>query len=101
MCRADARGMRIPNFAAVAVLAVAACSPSPTPGPTAANQVDAALMNVGLDAQPQASSQAAIPPATDQARAPLASELPDFTALVDRYGDAVVNVEVVGRAEPS
>jgi serine protease Do len=38
---------------------------------------------------------------SNQARAiPVAMrELPDFTALVERYGDAVVNVAVVGRGE--
>ncbi len=41
--------------------------------------------------------QAATLPQVAQASAPLVTGLPDFTALVERYGPAVVNVQVVER----
>jgi serine protease Do len=50
-------------------------------------------------AQPSAPSQSsASPPSIVPARATGAAALPDFAALVDQYGKAVVNVEVVQQA---
>jgi serine protease Do len=51
--------------------------------------------------QEDATAQAHSAPVTRDASAAIAAAhgLPDFTALVDRYGDAVVNVRVVGRGE--
>jgi serine protease Do len=55
--------------------------------------------NVRNTAEPAAAPAEARPrPVANQAAVDV-SGLPDFTALVDRYGDAVVNVEVVGRAQ--
>ena len=63
---------------ALSGLALSACSPSAsTAVPPAANTVSA--------------------PAST-APAPVVTGLPDFTGLVERYGPAVVNVQVVGRA---
>jgi serine protease Do len=44
-------------------------------------------------------STASAPPHRDKSAAAAAHGLPDFTGLVRRYGDAVVNVRVVGRGE--
>ena len=44
---------------------------------------------------------AAPAPATVAAAAPLVTGLPDFTALVDHYGPAVVNVQVTERRTPA
>ncbi len=64
---------------------VAACSPDGAAnGESPSKALDMALQRVGTD-QPEAG--------------PSTRELPDFTTLVERYGDAVVNVDVVGRAE--
>src|SRR5258708_39922667 len=52
----------------------------------------------------QTAPQAAAPTraaaeASPNAEAPLITTLPDFSPLVERYGPAVVNVEVVERAQ--
>ncbi|MBV6417320.1 MAG: Periplasmic pH-dependent serine endoprotease DegQ [Steroidobacteraceae bacterium] len=76
------------RIAAVAILcgALAACSPQSS---TAAAST------------PQASGTvaAAAAPATATAATPLVSGLPDFTGLVEKYGPAVVNIDVVSRRE--
>ncbi len=46
-----------------------------------------------------AQTQAEPRPATPRTAAPSARGLPDFSSLVQEHGDAVVNVEVVGRAQ--
>ena len=48
-----------------------------------------------------AAPPSAAPPATAAPAAPLVSGLPDFTALVERYGPAVVNVKVTSKARTS
>ncbi|HUL47126.1 MAG TPA: DegQ family serine endoprotease [Steroidobacteraceae bacterium] len=48
---------------------------------------------------PQASSAAAPVSTADSPAEPAMRALPDFTALVERYGPAVVNVEVVEKAQ--
>jgi serine protease Do len=92
-------------FALSALLAVTAgCSPGASEKPPA-KEIDAALMQIGTDAHAEAplvsSADANVEQtsgqSSDEARA--AHGLPDFTDLVDRYGDAVVNVNVIGRAE--
>jgi serine protease Do len=73
--------LRVAVFATSCGLAAAACSQN---GGAAAQPVE-------QDARPRA-----------QAAAPARSAaLPDFAALVERYGPAVVNVSVVGRAQPT
>ena len=56
-----------------------------------------------LDTHAVALANAASPPAvTAPAVAPTAAaRLPDFTALVDRAGAAVVNISTVGKASPA
>ncbi len=102
-------------------LLITGCARDNNPQTTAAQEVDAALQRVGLDAQREAAAEAAgdqypdasvanvervepdVESPSAQARAARAESmgLPDFTSLVDKYGDAVVNVEVVGRAQNS
>src|SRR5690349_15278476 len=48
-----------------------------------------------------AAPPSAAPPATAAPAAPLVSGLPDFTALVERYGPAVVNVRVSSKVRAS
>jgi serine protease Do len=92
--------MRITACILVAAVAlIAGCSPNAS-GTPPAKQVDTALMQIGADAH--AEVPAAEPPATATVERPrVTGELPDFTGLVDRYGDAVVNVDVLARAETS
>src|SRR5215475_3725648 len=52
-------------------------------------------------AAPAASTALAAPaPAAEAAAEPAMRALPDFTALVEKYGPAVVNVEVVEKTQP-
>lgn len=69
-------------LALVGGIALSACSPNAS---TAVPPVFAAT---------PAPAPTAAPPPTADPVAPLVSGLPDFTALVDRYGPAVVNVKV-------
>ena len=82
-----------PPMQRIAVLAVAvalgACS-----GDLSAQAQGAAPATVPLA---QAAAPAVTPPVSD----PAVHVLPDFTQLVERYGPAVVNVEVVEKARPS
>ncbi len=76
------------RVAAVAILcgALVACSPrSSTAAPPPSQS------------SPPAVAGAALPAAA--AAAPMVQGLPDFSALVERYGPAVVNVDVVSRRE--
>jgi serine protease Do len=101
-----------------AALLITGCARDDNPQTTAAQEVDAALQRAGLDAQGEAAAGAATdryagnrvenddasrddgsPSADARAARALGMGLPDFTSLVDKHGDAVVNVEVVGRAE--
>ena len=76
---------------AIAV-ALAACSGDLSAQPTRAATAPAA----------PASAAAAGPPAAPaSAPEPVLRALPDFSQLVDRYGPAVVNVEVVEKPQPS
>jgi serine protease Do len=79
----------------LAALALGGCEPNAS-GVSPAKEVDTALMTIGTDAHSDA-------PVADSPRdrPRVGAELPDFTELVERYGDAVVNVDVVGRAEQS
>jgi serine protease Do len=81
---------------AVLVAIAAGCSPDEN-GASPAKEVDSALMRMGTDAQAEVVPVAAREPARPRAL----RELPDFTELVEKYGDAVVNVDVVGRADTS
>jgi serine protease Do len=74
--------LRTSLIAALLSLGAAGCAPDGS-ATTAADQIDDALQN--LDKEPRGPAQL--------------RDLPDFTELVDRYGDAVVNVDVVGRAQ--
>jgi serine protease Do len=65
-------------------VALSACSPT----------ASTAVPPVQLGQAPTASPPAAAAPVT-----PLVTGLPDFTALVDRYGPAVVNVQVSSRPQ--
>ena len=58
----------------------------------------ACSQNLGVDAQAR-EGQTAAPQTSLAPPARLASSLPDFAALVERYGPAVVNVSVVGKAQ--
>jgi serine protease Do len=69
-------------MSALLALGLVGCAPDGS-ATTAADQIDDALQN--LDKEPRGPAQL--------------RDLPDFTELVDRYGDAVVNVDVVGRAQ--
>ncbi len=84
----------LPAFAAIAT----ACAPGASDKP-AAKQVDAALMSMGADARAEAPADAGVSTPASHERPRVAGELPDFTELVERYGDAVVNVDVIGRAQ--
>ena len=80
---------------AVLVAIASGCAPGEN-GASPAREVDTALMRIGADAHADAA-----PAARESARPRALRELPDFTELVERYGDAVVNVDVVGRTESS
>ncbi|HEV7609803.1 MAG TPA: DegQ family serine endoprotease [Steroidobacteraceae bacterium] len=71
---------------AMAALLVGGCKPT----------VDADSLQI-----PQAVSSSALPvkESAGPAKATLVSGFPDFSSLVDRYGDSVVNVEVVGSVQ--
>ena len=75
--------------AATTILLFAAACSHDANGESPAKAVDTALQNMG---QPARETPAARPTAF--------TELPDFASLVEKQGDAVVNVEVVGKAEP-
>jgi len=78
------------RIAALAVFcgALAACSPQ--------SSTAAAARETAVPAVAAAATTAATP-----AVAPIVQGLPDFTALVDKYGPAVVNVDVVSRRDDS
>jgi len=76
------------SFATVALTVfLSGCSPSSSQGATTS-----------------ARDEAALKPVATAVSAPESSTIPDFATLVDRFGKAVVNIEVVGRpravAEP-
>jgi serine protease Do len=81
-------GRRLAGALAVAFL-LSACSPGAS---TAANAQAGQAAEPGVPVAKPA-------PASPNADAPLVRALPDFTALVERYGPAVVNVEAVGRRQ--
>jgi serine protease Do len=80
----------------VIALALAACS----------RETSARATHAPADA-PAASAAPADPPAEPSAAAseataePMVRALPDFSTLVEKYGPAVVNVEVVEKAQPA
>ena len=84
--------MTLPAWARASLIAaamsVAACSQSDGESRSLSSN---ALLPVAAKMDVGAAQARAVPVAM--------RELPDFTALVDRYGDAVVNVAVVGRGE--
>ena len=60
-----------------------------------------AYYTLTIPGQSQAQSQTAAQNAQQQAAdAPLVTGLPDFTALVERFGPSVVNVAVTGKSKP-
>jgi serine protease Do len=73
---------------------LSACSPSAS---TAVPPVEPA---VGTAMLPVAAQAVATPPVAAAPVQPLVTGLPDFTALVERYGPAVVNVRVDARPQP-
>jgi len=75
-------------LALVSGAVLGACSPSAS---TAVPPVEAAASTTLL---PVAAQAVATPPAAAAPVQPLVTGLPDFTALVERYGPAVVNVRV-------
>jgi len=79
------------------VLAVAACSRgfSAQSGHAGTPASAGAATEAGV--VPVAAAQPVAAPSTDA----VARALPDFSTLVERYGPAVVNVEVVEKAQPS
>src|SRR5436853_6833141 len=83
----------------VITIAFGACSRDLSAQSTHAAAAGASALAAGADPAP--APGAALPsPAVQAGTAELALRgLPDFSALVDRYGPAVVNVEVVGKAE--
>src|SRR5437870_5368 len=87
--------------AALCVIAIAlgACSRDLSAQSTHAAAAGAAALAAGADPGP-APAAAPPSPALQAGTAELALRgLPDFSALVDRYGPAVVNVEVVEKAQ--
>jgi serine protease Do len=72
-------------------VALAACSRD-----TSAQQTHA-----GASPQPAATAAPSVAAAEPSAADPALHALPDFTELVDKYGPAVVNVEVVEKAQPA
>ena len=72
-------------------VALAACSRD-----TSAQQT-----HPGVSPQPAASAAPSAAAAEPSAADPTLHALPDFTELVDKYGPAVVNVEVVEKAQPA
>jgi len=84
--------------AALAVaLALAACSRDLSAQSTHAAAGSAAA--AAASAPPRSTPSAAPPASSAAAEPPMVRGLPDFTQLVDRYGPAVVNVEVVEKAQ--
>lgn len=80
--------------AALFLVAVfSACSPQAS---SAAGSSGQTAVAAATNAVPVAAAQA-----TPLATLPAARMLPDFASLVERFGPAVVNVAVVGRAEPA
>ena len=73
-------------LAALSGIVLSACSPS----------ASTAVPPVSLGQAPTAA-----PPAAAAPVAPLVTGLPDFTQLVERYGPAVVNVQVDSRPQPT
>src|SRR5205085_1138242 len=85
--------------AALCVIAIAlgACSRDLSAQSTHAAAAGASALAAGADPAPAAAPPS---PAVQAGTAELALRgLPDFSALVDRYGPAVVNVEVVEKAQ--
>jgi serine protease Do len=96
----EPRGSRPPRrLVAVAamVLAVAGCSR----GFSAPSGHDAAAPAAGGASADAAVAVAAAQPVTAPASDAVTRALPDFSTLVERYGPAVVNVEVVEKAQAS
>jgi serine protease Do len=93
----DCPGMGLLNrVAAICLfaLALAACSRDLSAGsPAAGTAVDPPPLGTAPVAA------AAAPPGTAAAAEPMMRALPDFSQLVDRYGPAVVNVEVVEKPQ--
>jgi serine protease Do len=80
--------------AALLVLCLTACSPQSS---TAAN---AAQSGSSAPALAQAQPSAAVAPAAELPRSGVSGRVqPDFAALVERFGPAVVNVAVVGKRQ--
>jgi serine protease Do len=69
---------------------LSACSPSASTAVPPVETVEPAMLSVAAQA-------VATPPAAAAPVQPLVTGLPDFTALVERYGPAVVNVRVDAR----
>jgi serine protease Do len=88
---------------AAALLALGAgCQRDDNPNTTAADEVNDALQSIGTDPAllPAADRDAPVEVERGSTReAATAAGLPDFTSLVEKFGDAVVNVEVIGRVE--
>ncbi|MCS6947138.1 MAG: DegQ family serine endoprotease [Steroidobacteraceae bacterium] len=85
---------------AVMLLAIfSACSPKASTASTTAVQPGAPPSAAGAVAAPVAAAPATGSAAAAAQGAPLVRGLPDFSALVQAYGGAVVNIDVVGRAQ--
>jgi serine protease Do len=88
---------------AAALLALGAgCQRDDNPNTTAADEVNDALQSIGTDPAllPAVDRDAPVEAERGSTReAATAAGLPDFTSLVEKFGDAVVNVEVIGRVE--
>src|SRR5213082_1470746 len=81
----------------VIAIALGACSRDLSAQSTHAAAAGASALAAGADPAPAAAPPS---PAVQAGTAELALRgLPDFSALVDRYGPAVVNVEVVEKAQ--
>ena len=103
----DMCGMRWLNHGVVIcflAIALAACSRDLSAGSPAAAAAAATGTAAGTAGDPPALGAAPAVAAAPQSGAALATEpmvraLPDFSQLVDRYGPAVVNVEVVEKSQ--
>jgi serine protease Do len=82
-------------LALVSGVALSACSPKAS---TAVPPVESAAPEAAV-MLPVAAQAIATPPASAAPVQPLVTGLPDFTALVERYGPAVVNVRVDERPQ--
>src|SRR5580700_10824997 len=79
---------------ALCAVAVAACSRDLSAQSTRAATAPVAVAPASATAPGPAAAPASAPE-------PVLRALPDFSQLVDRYGPAVVNVEVVEKPQPS